>query len=89
LLATAPCSVFIQRSVEAHMVSDWKDAVVSENQVIIVLAVAAFVFIVFACLVLFVVIRLRRMVNSQLRTLDNLLSVRRADQGPDTPHEPS
>ncbi|MGH3973189.1 MAG: hypothetical protein ACRDS9_07680 [Pseudonocardiaceae bacterium] len=61
----------------------------SETQVIIVLAVAAFVFVVFSCLVLFVVIRLRRMVNSQLKTLDNLLSARRAERGPDTPHEPS
>ncbi len=61
----------------------------SDTQVIIVLALAAFVFIVFSCLVLFVAIRLRRIVNSQLKTLDNLLSARRADQGPDTRGEPS
>ncbi len=61
----------------------------SETQVIVVLAVAAAVLVIFGCLILVVVIRLRRMVNSQLKTLNDLLSARRADQGPDTPHEPS
>lgn len=61
----------------------------SETQIIIALAVGASVFAIFFCLILVVVIRLRRVVNSQLKTLDNLLSARRADQGPDTPREPS
>jgi hypothetical protein len=62
---------------------------VSDTQVIIVLAVAAAVLIIFGCLILVVVIRLRRMVNSQLKTLNNLLSAQRADQGPDAPRESS
>jgi signal transduction histidine kinase len=62
---------------------------VSDTQVIVVLAVAAAVLIIFGCLILVVVIRLRRMVNSQLKTLNSLLSVQRADQGRDTPREPS
>jgi signal transduction histidine kinase len=62
---------------------------VSETQVIVVLAVAAAVLVIFGCLILVVVIRLRRMVNSQLKTLNNLLSTQRADQRRDTPREPS
>jgi signal transduction histidine kinase len=62
---------------------------VSDTQVIIVLAVAAAVLIIFGCLILVVVIRLRRMVNSQLKTLNNLLSAQRADQGRDAPRESS
>jgi signal transduction histidine kinase len=62
---------------------------VSETQVIVVLAVAAAVLVIFGCLILVVVIRLRRMVNSQLRTLSNLLSAQRADQRRDTRREPS
>ena len=61
----------------------------SNTQIIIVLAVAASVLVMFGCLIMIVVIRLRRMVNSQLKTLDDLLSVQRADRGPDTPSEPS
>jgi signal transduction histidine kinase len=63
--------------------------VVSNTQIIIVLAVAASVLVMFGCLIMIVVIRLRRMVNSQLKTLDDLLSAQRADRGPDTPSEPS
>jgi signal transduction histidine kinase len=62
---------------------------VSDTQIIVVLAVAAVVLVIFGCLILVVVIRLRRMVNSQLKTLNNLLSVQRADQERDTPREPS
>jgi signal transduction histidine kinase len=62
---------------------------VSDTQVIVVLAVAAAVLIIFGCLIMVVVIRLRRMVNSQLKTLNSLLSAQRADQGHDTPREPS
>jgi signal transduction histidine kinase len=62
---------------------------VSETQVIVVLAVAAAVLVIFGCLILVVVIRLRRMVNSQLKTLNNLLSAQRADQRRDTRREPS
>lgn len=61
----------------------------SNTQIIIVLAVAASVLVIFGCLILVVVVRLRRMVNSQLKTLDDLLSAQRAQQGPDTPREPS
>lgn len=61
----------------------------SETQVIVVLAVAAAVLVIFGCLILVVVIRLRRMVNSQLKTLNNLLSAQRADQRRDTRREPS
>jgi hypothetical protein len=61
----------------------------SNTQIIIVLAVAASVLLMFGCLIMIVVIRLRRMVNSQLKTLDDLLSAQRADRGPDTPSEPS
>lgn len=63
--------------------------VVSNTQIIIVLAVAASVLVIFGCLIMVVVIRLRRMVNTQLKTLDDLLSAQRADRGPDTPREPS
>ena len=61
----------------------------SNTQIIIALAVGVSVFAIFFCLILIVVIRLRRVVNSQLKTLDDLLSARRADRGPDTPREPS
>jgi signal transduction histidine kinase len=62
---------------------------VSNTQIIIVLAVAASVLVIFGCLIMVVVIRLRRMVNTQLKTLNDLLSAQRADRGPDTPREPS
>ncbi len=62
----------------------------SNTQIIIVLAVAAAVLVIFGCLILVVVIRLRRLVNSQLKTLDDLLRAQRAEQGgPDTPRESS
>ena len=61
----------------------------SNTQIIIVLVVAASVLVIFGCLIMVVVIRLRRMVNTQLKTLNDLLSAQRADRGPDTPREPS
>lgn len=61
----------------------------SNTQIVIVLAVAASVLVIFGCLIMIVVIRLRRMVNSQLKTLNDVLSAQRAEQGPDTPREPS
>lgn len=61
----------------------------SNTQIIIVLAVAAAVLVISGCLIMIVMIRLRRMVNSQLKTLNDLLSAQRADRGPNTPGEPS
>jgi hypothetical protein len=60
---------------------------VSDTQVIIVLAVGASVFVLFCCLILVVMIRMRRVVTSQLETIDNLLSTLRADQGRDATRE--
>lgn len=60
----------------------------SNTQIIIVLVVAASVLVVFGCLIMIVMIRLRRMVNSQLKTLNDILSAQRAEQGPDTPRDP-
>ena len=60
----------------------------SNTQVIIVLAVAASVLVIFGCLIMVVVIRLRRMVDSQLKTLGDLLSAQRAAREPATPREP-
>ena len=60
----------------------------SNTQVIIVLAVAASVLVIFGCLIMVVVIRLRRMVDSQLKTLGDLLSAQRAAREPYTPREP-
>lgn len=71
------------------MVDGWEDAVVSDTQIIVVVAIGASVFIIFCCLVLVVLIRLNRVVKSQLKTIDNLLSARRAGREPDTPHESS
>lgn len=61
----------------------------SDTQIIIVLAVGVCVIIVFACVVLVVLARLRRVVKSQFETLDSLLSALRAGQGRDKPGEPS
>lgn len=60
----------------------------SNTQIIIVLVVAASVLVIFGCLIMIVMIRLRRMVNSQLKTLNDILSAQRAEQGPDPPRDP-
>lgn len=60
----------------------------SDTQIIVAVAVGASVFIAIFCLLLIVVIRLRRVVKSQFETLGNLLSTLRADRGRDTPPEP-
>jgi hypothetical protein len=62
---------------------------VSDTQIIIALAVGASVFIIFCCLILVVVVRLRRVMKSQFETVDSLLSALRAGRGGDTPREPS
>jgi hypothetical protein len=62
---------------------------VSDTQIIIALAVGASVFIIFCCLILVVVVRLRRVMKSQLETVDTLLNALRAGRGRDTPREPS
>lgn len=61
----------------------------SDTQIIIALAVGASVFIIFCCLILVVVVRLRRVMKSQLETVDTLLNALRAGRGSDTPREPS
>lgn len=60
----------------------------SDTQIIIALAVGVSAFVVFCLLILFVVVRLRRVVRSQLTTLDNLVSTLQAARQRDTPDEP-
>jgi hypothetical protein len=62
---------------------------VSDTQIVIALVAGASLFIIFCCVILAVVIRLDRVVKSQLKTIDKLLSIPPADQGRDAPHEPS
>ncbi|HEY6424704.1 MAG TPA: hypothetical protein VIY28_15950 [Pseudonocardiaceae bacterium] len=59
----------------------------SQTQVVIVLVVGASVFILFCCLILIVILRLRRVVTSQLETLDSQLSTLQTGAGPDTPSQ--
>jgi hypothetical protein len=61
----------------------------SDTQITIVLVVSVSVVIILGCLIVAVVVRLRRVVKSQLTTLDNLVSTLRASQGRDKPGEPS
>ena len=61
---------------------------VSDTQIIVALAVGASVFIAICCLILIVIVRLRRVVKSQFETLDNLLSTLHADRGRETPPDP-
>lgn len=60
----------------------------SDTQIIVAVAVGASVFIAIFCLMLIVVVRLRRAVKSQFETLNNLLSTLQAGRGGDTPSEP-
>lgn len=62
--------------------------IVSDTQIIVALAVGASVFIAFCCLILIVIVRLRRVVTSQFETLDKLLNTLHAGQGQDPPREP-
>jgi hypothetical protein len=62
---------------------------VSDTQIIIALIVGASVFVLICCLILVVMVRVRRAVESQLETIDNLLSARHADRDNDTPRSPS
>lgn len=60
----------------------------SDTQIIVALAVGASVFIAICCLILIVIVRLKRAVKSQFETLDNLLGTLQATRGQDTPREP-
>lgn len=60
---------------------------VSDTQIIVVLAVGASVLVVLGCLILIVLFRLRRVVRSQFEALDKMVSTLRARSG-DTPREP-
>lgn len=57
----------------------------SDTQIIIVLAVGASAVIIFCCVIVAVMVRLHRVVKSQLETVDKLLSVHRAGRERDTP----
>ncbi|MGH3777503.1 MAG: hypothetical protein ACRDRR_17550 [Pseudonocardiaceae bacterium] len=61
----------------------------SDTQIIIVLLAGASSVIIVCCVILAVMVRLHRVVKSQLETVDKLLSAQRAGGGRDTPHEPS
>ena len=61
----------------------------SDTQIIIALVAGASVVIVFCCVILAVMVRLHRVVRSQLETVNKLLSAQRATRGNDTPREPS
>lgn len=61
----------------------------SHTQIIIALAVGVSMIIIFGCLILVVVVRLRRLVKSQLNTLDSLLSTLRSGQDHNDPGAPS
>ncbi|MGH3900555.1 MAG: hypothetical protein ACRDTA_20370 [Pseudonocardiaceae bacterium] len=61
----------------------------SDIQIVIVLAAGASVVVILGCLILVVMIRLRRVVTLQLKTIDELLGPLRAGRGRDTPREPS
>ena len=60
----------------------------SDTQIIVALALGVFAFVIFGSLILIVVVRLRRVVRSQLQTLDNLVSTLQAARQRDTPEEP-
>jgi hypothetical protein len=62
---------------------------VSDTQIIIALIVGASVFVLICCLILVVMVRLRRAVKSQLETIDGLFSALRAGRDGDTPRGPS
>lgn len=61
----------------------------SDTQIIIVLVVGASAAIIFCCVILLVMVRLQRVVKSQLEAIDKLFSAQRGGRGRDTPHEPS
>lgn len=71
---------------------------VSDTQVIVALAVGVSVFIIFTCVAVIVVVRLRRLMKTQLEALNNLVSTLQSARGqsargqtargPDTPPEP-
>ncbi len=61
----------------------------SDTQIVTALAVGMFMVILFGCLILVVIVRLRRVVKSQLETLDSLASTLRAGQEQDKPDAPS
>ncbi|MGH3811293.1 MAG: hypothetical protein ACRDUV_02400 [Pseudonocardiaceae bacterium] len=61
----------------------------SDTQIIIALVAGASVVLIFCCVILAVMVRLHRVVRSQLETVDKLLSAQRAGGGRDTPREPS
>jgi Flp pilus assembly protein TadB len=58
------------------------------TQIIILIAVAAFLLIVFCCVSLVAINRLRRVMEAQFETLDNLLGSLRAGREHDKPGEP-
>ncbi len=61
----------------------------NSTQIIIALAVGASLFIIFCCAILIVVMRLNRVVQSQLKTIDKLLNSPPASRDRDAPREPS
>lgn len=61
----------------------------SRTQVVVALAAGVSTIVTFGCLILVVVVRLRRLVKSQLDTLDSLLSTLRSGQDHDKPGAPS
>ncbi|MDQ3762001.1 MAG: hypothetical protein M3460_09985 [Actinomycetota bacterium] len=60
----------------------------SDTQIIIALAVGVSMIVIFGCLILVVVARLRRVVKLQFETIDSLLSALRARQERDKLDEP-
>jgi Flp pilus assembly protein TadB len=58
------------------------------TQIIILIAVAAFLLILFCCVSLVAINRLRRVMEAQFETLDNLLGSLRSGREHDKPSEP-
>ncbi|HET9255660.1 MAG TPA: DUF948 domain-containing protein [Pseudonocardiaceae bacterium] len=59
----------------------------SNIPMMIILAVGFFVLIVFACIFLFVLSRLRRVIRSQAEAIETITGAVRASQGHDKPGE--
>ncbi|MGH3870558.1 MAG: hypothetical protein ACRDSR_03420 [Pseudonocardiaceae bacterium] len=60
----------------------------SATQIVVVLVAGASAIIILGCVLLVVMLRLQRVVRTQLETLDEILGPLRTDQGPDAPHDP-
>ncbi|MGH3822085.1 MAG: hypothetical protein ACRDRA_04485 [Pseudonocardiaceae bacterium] len=61
----------------------------SNTQIIVVLIVGVSLIVLLGCLIMIVMVRLRRVIKLQFETIEKLLSAARAEQGHDKPTGPS